>query len=192
MPKIFVGVLAVLSLTLLASGPQPAAASTFNVGTLSPGNAGSLATSLFHSNSGSGEQVLDNFLFKVSTAANVKSTGRAENDRFFQVVFTDLTAKLIEGTDVNCTICNVLATATGGSGPTGPTFDLVYSGLVPGTQYFIRTLGTFGGLGGLYSADAAISAVSPVPIPPALLLFGTAIVCAAAFARRRVRRDAKA
>src|SRR5882724_10267410 len=99
MLKILTGVFA--ALTLLSSGPQPAAGATVDFGTLSPGDVRSLATNNVNNvrfSSGSGEQVLDNFLFKVSTAANVESNGTSFDVLPLNIFFSNLTAELIEGT----------------------------------------------------------------------------------------------
>src|ERR1700741_4101848 len=105
MPKIFVGVLATLILTLLSSGSQPAAGANVDFGTLSPGDSKSLGGPKI--SFGENPAVLDNFLFKVSTAANVESNGFALNGGPFE--FTSLAAELIEGTAVNCPVWTVFA-----------------------------------------------------------------------------------
>ena len=184
MPKILAGVLAALA--LLLSAPLPLAAATKNFGALSPGQVKTLGPP---PNPGSGtNQLLDTFLFQVESPARLGANGITLNFGGFNL--TNLTAVVIQGTDINCTVCNVLATATTGSTPLGKTFDLVLAGLVPGTQYFLRTLGSYNGSG--IGAYTGLLAVAPIPIPPALLLFGTAIAGAAAFARRRTKQSAKA
>jgi hypothetical protein len=139
----------------------------------------------FQGNTGTGDnQLLDTYTFNVPTAATLGAVGLALNIGTFE--FTNLTAKLTDGAGT------VLATATTASSPFGPAFSLIQAGLTPGTQYLLSVIGSFGENGtGLYGgALLAVSDVSHMPLPPALLLFGTAIAGAAAFARRRAPRNA--
>ena len=184
MPKIFVGFFAALLLVLFSNAPQPAAAATIPLGTLTPGVGKLLG---FQGNSGTGNnQLLDTYTFNVQTHSTLGAIGLALN--FGTLEFTNLTAQLTDGAGT------VLATATAASSPFGPAFGLIEAGLTPGTQYLLRVIGSFGQSGtGLYGgALVAISDVSHMPLPPALLLFGTAIAGAAAFARRRAKRNATA
>jgi hypothetical protein len=184
MRRLCAGVFAVLVLALLPGAPQPAAAATVDFGTLSIGDLRVLGNPPY---AGSGsDQLLDTYEFQVSAPASLGADAIALNAGSLN--FKGLTATLIEGTDINCIVCNVLATAVGDPDPLGPHLHLVYAGLAPATQYFIRILGSFGTSG----TGAYVGLLAIVPIPPALLLFGTAIAGALAFARRRTTKPAAA
>lgn len=121
------------------------------------------------------------YLFAVPSAADLVAFGVE-----FSGPFTDLTsftADLFEGDPTLCgSGCALLASATL---PTAnpASFLLSYAGLQSGLDYFLRVSSTIGATGfGVYTG---LMAVSAVPVPPALLLFGTALAGVAALARRR-------
>lgn len=121
--------------------------------------------------------VLDTYAFQVSSAAEL--TAQAVEFELWGIVnFGSLTAELL---DSSCGYCAV-DTATGTSG-----FLLSYADLLPANSYVLRITGILGNwaIKGIYYGQLAVSAV---PVPPALLLFGTAIAGAAILSRRRRRQ----
>lgn len=72
--------------------------------------------------------------------------------------------------------------------PSDAAFTLSYSNLQAGTDYFLEILATFAKSEAVLKGKSRF-AISVVPIPPALALFGTALAGLAALSRRRKDRS---
>lgn len=125
--------------------------------------------------------IVDEYQFKVGDLAELGVN--AFNLTSSHIVdFDVLEAALL---DSACGFC-VIAGASGASG-----VALSYANLLTSSTYILRISGTLGALAkkGIYKGELSVSAV---PVPPALILFGTAIAGVAAFSRRRARVTAAA
>lgn len=121
--------------------------------------------------------VIDTYTFQVSSTAEL--TAQAVELEFWKIVnFDSLTATLLDSSS------SYITSATGTSG-----FLLSYANLLPGNTYNLVISGVLGdwAVKGIYYGSLTVSAV---PVPPALLLFGTAMIGVAALSRRRKRQEA--
>ena len=165
----------------LAFGGSAANATSYNIGTIpSPGDSFALFGGQIGA-SGS-TSLVDSFAFKVSGDSKLDVFGFNFLPNPFN--FTNLVAELFT---VDGGACSLGCLVTPDSTSSGTTFSLSYAGLQAGTDYLLKITGTlgaglFGNAGGLYTG---LFAVSTVPVPPALILFGTAIAGMATLARRR-------
>ena len=155
---------------------ERASAATFPLGTLDPTPVDSAIL---------GRQVAvgsfeDIYSFSVSAAANTAAT-------VVQLVFGSVLNidRLGLALYENDTLPgSILVQPPGGTNP----IELSYSGLQTGITYFLVVTGIgSGSSGGLYSGALSVSAV---PLPPALLLLGSALVGLAAVSRRSKRPTA--
>lgn len=166
-----------LALALVLGGVS-AKAATYDFGTIAaPG----IATPLLGGAIGTSGQTLlvNSFQFDVAGPSRIDAFGFNVIPHIFN--FVNLTAQLF-------TVAG--HTAVTGPATLGSGFALSYAGLTSGVDYVLEITGTlgagiFGNAGGLYLGAMAISAV---PVPPALILFGTAIAGMAALGRRRSRK----
>lgn len=167
-----------LALAAMAAGRSASAVTVTDFGELTlpaVNNIGAFA------NGTPGASFEHDYLFTVPAAADLVAFGVEVSFPGYDL--TSFAASLFEG-DPLCGIgsgCSLLANATLIGNPA--SFFLSYAGLQSGLDYFLRVSGTIGVSGiGFYTGNLA---VSPVPVPPALVLFGTAVAGAVAVARRR-------
>ena len=165
----------------LAFGATAANATSYNLGTIpSSGQSNFLFGGAFGSPGTT--SLVDSIAFKVTGNSDLNVFGANLLPPPFN--FTNLVAELFT---VDGGACSLGCLVTPDSSTSGSIFALSYAGLQAGSNYLLKITGTlgsgfFGAAGGLYQG---LFAVSAVPVPPALILFGTAIAGMATLARRR-------
>lgn len=162
----------VAGLLALGAAGKPASASTFDLGTLDPGT-----TTGFVANFGSGISEFDDTLkFSLTTLQAELSGAVSDILDVFGVPVDSLsfTMDLYAASDPTTSL------GTFGSA-TGAGFSFTYLNLAAG-DYFFRIRGETSPNGNAYSYRFQ---VNEVPLPPALLLFATALGGMALFGRKR-------
>jgi hypothetical protein len=175
--RLFAAVVLLLSLTQLHSA---ASAANYDLGTLplpyaQPIVGGTLGWP-------GSTHVLDTYQFKVPSPSQL-TTGAIDIVIWPFVNFANLTVDLLDSAHSDL----VVATASGSNG-----FLLSYANLVASSTYKLRITGVLGGAWNFAGIYKGFLAVAAVPLPPAFLLFGSALFGAAAFARRRSAKQASA
>jgi hypothetical protein len=158
----------------LVATNQTASASTINLGTLISDQAYGLVGQA--SGAPNSVSVIDTYQFGV---AGESSFAASVVDLIFnQFNFKTLYGELFDEDPTTCLGCVALASASGMD-----SFHLSYADLAGGAEYFLRISGEFGS-GGHGAYGGALS-VSPVPIPGAIWLLGSALAGLGALQRRR-------
>lgn len=119
---------------------------------------------------------IDNYNFQVATLANLTSQTTIINFSTFDIPLDSVTVSLLEN-GVTVAVATAIANV----------FDLAYANLAPAVDYTLRVQGlALGDSGGLYSL---VVDVSPVPLPPAVWLFVSALLGLISVSRLRGDRS---
>lgn len=161
---------------LVASAPASAAV-VDDWGTLGPNSVGSYGQTVSAGNSTT--TFAHDYAFGLSGNASLKSVVLNFN-AFAPRNIIGLQAMLFS---TNGTTDTLLASTSIGDGSLYETIKLAYANLNSATDYFIRIVGTV--TRGTLGTYAGVYELSPVPLPPALWLFGSAIIGLAAIGRQR-------
>ncbi|MEZ5832010.1 MAG: hypothetical protein R3D05_12605 [Dongiaceae bacterium] len=170
MPLLFVGLVAV------GLAVRPASASTFDLGVITPGDDTKGVVANFGTGITSFEDTIKFSLSAISTSL----IGAIKDISFGGVDSVNFQLDLFNNSDPTAS----LGTFTD---PTGTTLAFSYLNLAAG-DYFFRVMGDTGPKGNIYKYR--FTAGTEVPIPPALLLFATAIGGLGLLGYRRRQFDA--
>ena len=165
-------------LVVFGMAGRPASASTFDLGVITPGD----EKSGFVANFGSGISSFEDTIKFSLTALSTDLVGKIKDIAFGGVNSVNFQLDLFSETDPGTS----LGTFTDLSG-TSLAFN--YLALAAG-DYFFRVMGDTGPKGNIYKYR--FTAGTEVPLPPALLLFATAIggLGFAGFSRRKFNSEA--
>lgn len=163
-------------------GQSPAAASNFDLGTLSTSG----STSGFVANFGSGIKTFtDTIYFSLADVSNSLVGQITDLSSIFGQVVDSLnfTLDLFSTADTTTSLGNF-------ADPTGTGISFSYADLAAG-DYFFRIAGDSAPTGNAYNYSFNVK-VTETPIPPALLLFGTALggMGVAAYRKRKAMAQA--
>ena len=169
-------VIVLAGLLLLGLGAPTASASNFDLGSVSAGESKSGFVANFGTGIVSFDDTISFSLLTVMTSLVGSITdlvfvpGAIDSFNFTLDLYSDLAPTTSLGTYVD---------------PTGTGLDFSYANLAVG-DYFFRVTGDTGSRGNVYLYKISFNAV---PIPPALLLFGTALggMAFAAYRRRTMK-----
>lgn len=172
----------IIGLSSLLVLPSVASAATINLGTTTSYKQELEGNYKLSDYGGSIGTLLDLYVFSFNTPGSGALSLTATENENPQKDFSFLGARLWSGS-----LGGTLLASADSPTALDAAFALTYSNLQAGTDYFLEVLGTFGKSEAVLKGKSRLE-ISAVPIPPALVLFGTALAGLAGLSRRRARK----